>query len=80
MSRYVGPSGTGNVAAALKLVRAKGIPHENREGVEMLIHETERLTIAYTPAKDEQPQARRAAGLRLIRVNPPSASFSSSNY
>ena len=40
---------------ALNLVSAKGIPHENREGIEMLIYETERLTIAYTPAKDERP-------------------------
>ena len=40
---------------ALKLVRTKGTPHENREGVEMLIYETEGLTIAYTPAKDERP-------------------------
>ena len=39
---------------ALKLVRAKGIPRENREGVEMLIYKTEGLT-AYTPAKDERP-------------------------
>jgi hypothetical protein len=40
---------------ALKLVEAKGVPHENRDGVEILIHNIDRVTIVFTPAKDERP-------------------------
>jgi hypothetical protein len=40
---------------ALKLVKAKGVPHENRDGVEILIHNIDQVTIAFTPAKDERP-------------------------
>jgi hypothetical protein len=40
---------------ALGLVMAKGIASQNRDGVEMLIHQSELLSIAFTPAKDERP-------------------------
>ena len=41
---------------ALKLVKAKGIASVNRDGLEILrYYETDRLTIAFTPAKDERP-------------------------
>lgn len=40
---------------ALALVKAKGVASQNRDGVAMLILETDRLKIAFTPAKDEWP-------------------------
>jgi hypothetical protein len=40
---------------ALQLVTAKGLASENRDGVAILVYETERLSIAFTPAKDERP-------------------------
>lgn len=40
---------------ALALVKAKGVASQNRDGVAMLILETDRLKIAFTPAKDERP-------------------------
>jgi hypothetical protein len=40
---------------ALKLAMTKGIAGENRDGVEMLIYRTDRLSIAFTPSKDERP-------------------------
>jgi hypothetical protein len=35
---------------------SSGQRHENREGIEMLFYETERLTIAYTPAEDAKKE------------------------
>jgi hypothetical protein len=40
---------------ALVLVRAKGIGSQNRDGVEMRVYETELLSIAFIPAKEERP-------------------------
>src|SRR6266487_1772916 len=40
---------------ALNLVKAKGIASRNSDGVEMLIHQTERFSIAFTPTKHERP-------------------------
>ena len=40
---------------ALALVKARGVASQNRDGVAMLILETDRLKIAFTPAKDERP-------------------------
>ncbi len=40
---------------ALALVKAKGVASQTRDGVAMLILETDRLKIAFTPAKDERP-------------------------
>jgi hypothetical protein len=40
---------------ALGLVKAKGIASQNPDGVEMLIHQTELFSIAFTPAKHERP-------------------------
>jgi hypothetical protein len=40
---------------ALGLVKANGIASQNRDGVEMLIHQTELFSIAFTPAKHERP-------------------------
>jgi hypothetical protein len=40
---------------ALSVVRARGVASENQDGVAMLILETDRLKIAFTPAKGERP-------------------------
>ena len=40
---------------ALGLVKAKGIASQNRDGVEMLIYQTELLSVAFVPAKEERP-------------------------
>ena len=40
---------------ALALVKARGLASQNRDGVAMLILETDRLKIAFTLAKDERP-------------------------
>ena len=48
----------GSLAAfklALGLVKAQGIASQNRDGVEMLVHEAELFSIAFTPAKEERP-------------------------
>jgi hypothetical protein len=39
----------------LRLVEAKGVRSENRDGVATLICRTDTLTIAFTPSKDERP-------------------------
>ena len=40
---------------ALDLVKARGIASETRDRVEMLVHEAELFSIAFTPAKEERP-------------------------
>ena len=40
---------------ALDLVKARGIASETRDRVEMLVHEAELVSIAFTPAKEERP-------------------------
>ena len=43
-------------AVSLAVPASSGQRHENREGIEMLFYETERLTIAYTPAEDAKKE------------------------
>lgn len=40
---------------ALKLAMTRGIAGENRDGVEMLIYQIDRLSIAFTQSRDERP-------------------------
>ena len=53
--RYGGKRVIAAFKLALDLVKAKGIASKNRDGVEMLLHQTEELSIAFIPAKDERP-------------------------
>ena len=36
-------------------MKASGVVSQNRDGVAMLVLQTDQLKIAFTPAKDEQP-------------------------
>jgi hypothetical protein len=56
---------------ALDLVRAKGIASKNRDGVEVLIHHTQQVSIEFTLAKHERPNGlnfRRHGDVKNFRV------------
>jgi hypothetical protein len=40
---------------ALDVVKAKGLASQNRDGIEVLIHQTEQVSIELIPAKHERP-------------------------
>jgi hypothetical protein len=40
---------------ALDVVKAKGIPNKSRDGVDVLIHQAEQVSVEWTVAKQERP-------------------------